>query len=64
MLRLDTVALSPILLIYGDGGPDHRVTYLSVELALIALFRDLNCDILIALRTAQATHGQITQKEL
>lgn len=37
---------------YTDGGPDHRVNYLSVKIALIALFRDLNLDILIALRTA------------
>ena len=37
---------------YTDGGPDHRVNYLSVKVALIALFRDLNLDLLIALRTA------------
>lgn len=37
---------------YTDGGPDHRVNYLSVKLALIALFRELNLDVLIALQTA------------
>jgi len=37
---------------YNDGGPNHRVNYLSVKVALIALFRDLNLDVLIALRTA------------
>jgi len=37
---------------YTDGGPNHRVNYLSVKVALIALFRDLNLDVLIALRTA------------
>ncbi len=37
---------------YTDGGPDHRVNYLSVKIALIALFRELNLDLLIALRTA------------
>ena len=44
--------IAPVLLMYTDGGPDHRVNYLSVKIALIALFRDLNLDILIALRTA------------
>ena len=43
--------LPPALLMYTDGGPDHRVNYLSVKVALIALFRDLDLDILIALRT-------------
>lgn len=28
----------PISLLYSDGGPDHRVTFLSVKLALVALF--------------------------
>lgn len=41
-----------ILLIYSDGGPDHRLTYISVQLSLIALFLNLNLDILIACRTA------------
>lgn len=41
-----------ILLIYSDGGPDHRLTYVSVKLSLIALFLNLNLDILIACRTA------------
>ena len=39
-----------ILFVYSDGGPDHRLTYLSVQLSLIALF--INLDILIAGRTA------------
>ena len=37
---------------YSDGGPDHRCTYMSVKLSLIALFKELDLDILIALRTA------------
>ena len=41
-----------ILFIYSDGGPDHRLTYLSVQLSLIALFLNLDLDILIAGRTA------------
>ena len=42
----------PVLCLYSDGGPDHRVTYLSVQLSLICLFRSLNLDYLVAVRTA------------
>ena len=41
----------PILLFCSDGGPDHSCTYMSVKLSLISLFKGLNLDILIALRT-------------
>ena len=41
-----------LLLYYTDGGPDHRLTYLSVQVALIALFRRLDLDYLCAARTA------------
>jgi hypothetical protein len=41
-----------ILLIYADGGPDHRLTYLSVQLPLIALIINLDLDVLIAGCTA------------
>lgn len=42
----------PIRLIYSDGGPDHRVTYPSVKLSLIAMFLLDNCDYVLAMRTA------------
>lgn len=42
----------PVLLLYTDGGPDHRVTYMSVKMALICLFRKLQLDYLVAARTA------------
>ena len=42
----------PVLFIYSDGGPDHRVNFMSVKLALIALFRKLDLDYLCAARTA------------
>ena len=41
-----------ILFIYSDGRPDHRLTYLSVQLSLVALFLNLDLDVLIAGRTA------------
>lgn len=36
---------NPILLLYTDGGPDHRLAYVSVQLSLISIFweRDLDC---------------------
>ncbi len=37
---------------YTDGGPDHRVNFLSVKLSLIALFIDLDLDMIVGLRTA------------
>ena len=43
---------NPILLLYTDGGPDHRLTYLSVQLSLISLFLKLDLDFLCACRTA------------
>ena len=41
-----------MLFLYTDGGPDHRLTYLSVKLTLISLFRYLDLDYLCAGRTA------------
>jgi len=46
------VETKPVLFIYSDGGPDHRVNYISVKIALIALFRKLDLDYLCAVRTA------------
>ena len=41
-----------VLFLYTDGGPDHRKTYISTQLSLIALFLNLNLDYLCAARTA------------
>lgn len=43
---------NPCLLLFTDGGPDHRTTYAAVKLSLIILFKMLDLDILIAARTA------------
>ena len=42
----------PILFMYCDGGPDHTLTYVSVQVSLIAIFKMLNLDFLCAARTA------------
>ena len=40
-----------VLFLYMDGGPDHRLTYLSVYLSLICLFLYPDLDYLCAART-------------
>ena len=47
-----SIGSSTVLFIYSDGGPDHRLTYVSVQLSVIALFLNLNLDFLVACRTA------------
>ena len=41
----------PILVLVTDGGPDHRLTYASVKVALLSLFMSLDLDMIIAVRT-------------
>ena len=43
---------APVLFVYTDGGPDHRLTYISVQISLICLFKKLDLDYLCACRTA------------
>ena len=47
---------NPILMLFSDGGSDHRLTYEHVKLSLIALFKELELDLLIAACTAPG-HG-------
>lgn len=42
----------PIPFLYSNVGPDHRLTYVNVQIALIALFRYLDLNYLLAARTA------------
>jgi hypothetical protein len=44
--------IPPIICIYTDGGPDHRTTYGSVQVALLCLFLRGDFDLLVAVRTA------------
>ena len=41
----------PILVLYTDGGSDHRLTFMSVKLSLIARFLKHDKGMLIAVRT-------------
>ena len=34
----------PVLILYTDGGPEHRTTFLSVKIAMISLQKYLNLD--------------------
>ena len=40
-----------LLFLYSDGGPDHNLTFLYVQLSLIGLFLALDLDCLVAVRT-------------
>ena len=37
---------------YSDGGPDHRLTFGSVQVAIVCLFLRLNLDMIVAVRCA------------
>lgn len=50
-ILIDEKADKPILCLYTDGGPDHRLTYLSVQLAIVCLFISGNYDMVVAART-------------
>ena len=52
LLKYDLLSQRSILFLYTDGGPDHRLTYLSVKLSLITLFLKCDFDFLCACRTA------------
>ena len=41
VIKLNSLC-KPILFLYCDGGPDHRLTYISVQLSIICLFLKLN----------------------
>ena len=51
-LLIERVGSKTILFLYTDGGPDHHITYGSVQLALIAMFLNLDLDLVVAGRTA------------
>jgi len=49
-ILLQTGQNNPFLMLYTDGGPDHKITYLHVQLSLIAIFKALDLDYLVAVR--------------
>ena len=42
----------PVLILYTDGGPEHRTMFLSIKIAMISLQKYLNLDQILAVRTA------------
>lgn len=53
VISMDGISLTtPILFLYSDGGPYHRSTYWSVQLAYILLFISLDLDLLVTARKA------------
>ena len=45
------VSSKPVMIVVSDGGPDHRVTYGSVKVSYLTLFRALDLDMLVCIRT-------------
>ncbi len=58
-ILITTLTNKSVLFLYTDGGPDHRTTFVSTQLALIALFLNLNLDISVQLGLLLTTHGEI-----
>ena len=58
----DRVQHKPILFVHSDGGPDHRVTYISVKLALIVLFRKWMLTTSVRYELLCITHTEILLK--
>ena len=52
LLKYNLLSQKSTLFLYTDGGPDHRLTYLSIKLSLISLFLKCDFDFLCACRTA------------
>ncbi|CAG2243123.1 unnamed protein product [Mytilus edulis] len=48
---LENGMIKPILIFYSDGGPDHRLTYVSVQMSLICLFLIFDLDMICVART-------------
>ena len=44
--------IPPIIILYTDGGQEHRSNFLSVKIALTVLQKSLNADMLVAVQTA------------
>jgi len=53
-----------MLFVYTDGGPDHRLTYISTQLSLIALFLNLKLDFYVQLEQHPISLGETQLKEL
>ena len=51
MKLLKTERKTEIICLFTDGGPDYRVTDVSVQVALMSLFIKTNADMVLAVRT-------------
>ena len=52
VLTTQDLQMKPVMFMYTDSGPDHRLTYLSVQMSLTSLFLELDLDLLCASCTA------------
>ena len=54
----------PVLFLYTDGGSDHRLTYLSIQLAFLCMFIARDFDMLVAARTPPMSTWKNPPEEL
>ena len=52
ILKFGKNSIPPKVILYIDRSQEHRTTFLSVKIAMVALQQALNADLLVALRTA------------
>ena len=51
----------PIVALISDSGPDHCVTFASVQVAALTMFCALDLDMLVCVRTCLTNHGKMWQ---
>jgi hypothetical protein len=50
-MQLKQAPIRPIMVMYTDGGPDHRTNFITVILADVVFFIKENLDVLVQMRT-------------
>lgn len=52
ILKMSDAGSVPILFLYSDGGLEHQVTFILIQISLICLLFNMDLDYLCAVRTA------------
>ena len=51
LIQINYPSVKPVMVLVSDGGPDHRVTFKSVQVANLCMFMALDLDMLVCVRT-------------
>ena len=46
--------IPPIIILYTDGGPEHRTNFFSVKIAITVLYHSLNADMILQESTGES----------